>query len=425
MTTHIRSTLLAMVFAFAAGVADFAHAQLTAQVLPERSSFQEVFAASHKFYPGQRLVLRVDGQIDANHRYWRDRECSWFGLKCKWVNREASNLMGVDRLPLLLSLEPVPLLVRPPHVNQPQWFRNPAAQHLAVSPNGQYDVLVEVANAGASVEAFSTAVVMRGVVADQYDASAAINRGQCHNRPPVCSSGAYKVTVVVDNRQRVQLLQQLLGSRRTSAEILSRQVMDPLFIQDALVKPAIAEELFKHARQFHKDKTDEARRQYLAILSFASSLNPSRADILNEIAATHLELGEFTAAAATIKEGLATAKARYDSENPRRAATVIDMSTAVMLKGSTWARERAGMVGTDLMVAVGLYREAAKYCSDEVQNYSAASDKQLLYSCAKDRLIDAGRTVAMLRSRDSLMLAEQLLTDAQNAARLAVDVSQP
>lgn len=401
-----------------------ANAQLSAQVLPERSTFEEVFAASHKFYPGQRLQIRIDGQVDANHRYWRDRECSWFGLKCKWVDREASNFMAVDRLPLLLSLEPTTALSKPEFTNQPKWYGNAGAQHLPVAPNGVYDFTVEVTDADKSVEAFATGVALRGVVADKFDATNPINRGQCHNRPPVCSSGAYKITVSVNNQERVEFLKRLLESRRVSAEILGRRVMDPLFLQDAMAKPEIADALFVHATRFHKEGTDEARREYLAILSFASTQNPTRTDILNEIAATYIALGEFTAASASVKEGLTAAKNKFDSEQPRRASTVVDLAKALGLRAAIWAQERAGMVGTDMMVAVGLYREAAKYCLEEAVNQASAQDKLTLYGCGKDHLIDAGRQLAMLRSRDNLILAERLLSQAQEAARLAVDVSQ-
>ena len=81
------------------------------------------------------------------------------------------------------------------------------------------------------------------------------------------------------------------------------------------------------------------------------------------------------------------------------------------------------MLGTDLMVAVGLYREASDYCSAGAATVTASADKESLYSCAKDHLIDAARTLAMLRTRDNLIFAEQLLTEAQSAARKAVDVN--
>lgn len=409
------------IIAGAAAISSHANAQLSAQLLPERSSFEDVFAASNRFYPGQRLLIRVEGQVDANHRYWQDRECSWFGLKCKYVNREASNLMGVGRLPVLLNLEPVDGLTAPQHTYQGQWYGNPNAQHLPVSTNGAYDIVIEVPNAGNSVDAFGTGRTLRGVVADKYDGSAPINRGQCHNRPPTCSSGAYKVVVAVDNSRRVQLLDELLRTPRAAADIVNRQVMDPLFVQDPIVKSDIAGILFDHARQHHNGQDDDARRGYLKIISYASELDPTRADILNEIARTYIALGEFTQASAEVQKALQAAQAKYDAERPPKASTVTDLARTLSLKASIWTQERAGVVGSDLIVAVGLYRKAAGLCGKEADNASSKADKQALYACAKDHLVDAGRNLAMLRSRDNLILAEQLLTQAQDAARRSVD----
>ncbi|RQS09153.1 hypothetical protein [Burkholderia sp. Bp8998] len=399
-----------------------AYAQLSGQVLPDRTSFEDVFAATNKFYPGQRLHIVVEGQIDANHRYWQDRECSWFGLSCHYVDRESSNLMGVSRLPLLMSLEPVEVLSAPAQIYQAQWYANSGARHLPVAADGIYDFVIKIPNADTSIDAFSSATVLRAVVADRYDGDTPIDRGQCHNRPPQCSSGSYKVTVDVHNDERLRLLTELLKKKRSTGEILSRDVMDPLFVQDGHVKADIANVLFEHANAFYKGETNDVRRDYLTIVSFASGLDPTRGDMLNEIAATYIALGEFTAATADVKKALDVSKANYDKEpSPREPDTVITLAKTLGLKASIWVQERGAMVGTDLMVAVGLYREAADYCNKEAATARSAADKARLYNCAKDHLIDAGRTLAMLRTRENLILADQLLTEAQIAARNSVD----
>lgn len=419
-------TLLAAAAALLVASPSASLAQITGQVSVERSAFEDAFAASARFSPGQRLLIRVDGSIDANHRYWQDRECSWFGLKCNYVNREASNLMGVDRLPLLLVLEPPGKLAAPAHTYQAEWFNIPTAgvSHLLIAATGRYDVRIGAAGADESVEAFSADATLRAMVADKFDASTPVQRGQCHNRPPVCSSGVYKVTVDVDNTERLALLRKLLEKPRGASEITNRRVMDPLFVQDARVKAGIADALLTHARKFHAASNEEARRDYLRILSFASALDPSSTPILNEITSTYLALGEFAAAAAGAKTAYETAKATFDKETPPRKASVIaDLSRALSNRASIWAQERAGVVGADLMIAVNLYRESAGYCMAEAPKAITPADKTRLYACAKDRLVDAGRTLAKLRTRENLILAEQLLNEAQNAARLAVDAS--
>jgi hypothetical protein len=200
--------------------------------------------------------------------------------------------------------------------------------------------------------------------------------------------------------------------------------MDPLFVQDSAVKPGIAEALFQHAKTFHKGEDSESRRNFLMVLSYASGLDPSRADLLNEIAATYIALGEFTSASAAVKQGLDTAKVAFDKETPPRNANVVtELSRALGLRASIWIQERGATVATDLMVAVGLYREAAGYCANDAPGATSATDKEALWSCAKDRFVDAGRTLAMLRTRENLILAEQLLTEAQLAARRAVDAN--
>lgn len=414
--------LMFVLIALAACQSIDARAQLSGQVLPDRTSFEDVFAATNKFYPGQRVHIVVEGQIDANHRYWQDRECSWFGLSCHYVDRESSNLVGVNRLPLLLSLEPVEAFSAPEQVYQAQWYANSGVRHLPVAADGVYDFVIKVPDAGMSIDAFSAAAELRAVVADRYDGNTPIDRGQCHNRPPQCSSGSYKVTVVVNNDQRLRLLTELLKKRRSAGEIVSREVMDPLFIQDANVKSGIADVLFEHAKTFYKGETNDVRRDYLTIVSFASGLDPSRGDMLNEIAATYIALGEFTTATADVKKALDVSKANFDKEAPpRKPDTVITLAKTLGLKASIWVQERGAMVGTDLMVAVGLYREAAGYCNTEAATARSVTDKARLYNCAKDHLIDAGRTLAMLRTRENLVLAEQLLTEAQKAARNSVD----
>lgn len=399
-----------------------ASAQLSAQILPDKSSFEEVFAASHRFFPGQRLRIRVDGQVDANHRYWQDRECSWFGLKCKYVNREASNLLGVDRLPLLFALDPNEGLTKPEHVNQAEWYGNPSVKHFRVAQSGTYDFVLEIPNSDSSVDAFSTGTTLRAVVADKYDKAVAINRGQCHNRPPQCSSGAFKVTVEVSNEARIDHLKALLKKRRSAADIINRKVLDPLFVQDPGAKAQIATALFDHANEWHKEATDEGRRSYLAFASQASGLDPSRADILNAIAGTYIALGEFTEATKSIDASLAVAEKQYSGPGSTTPDVVLTLSEAKGMKASIWAQQRAGVVATDLMVSVSLYRESAKYCFAEAELPTVAPiNKQKLFTCAKDRLIDAGRTLAMLRSRENLILAERILSDAQVAAKRAVD----
>ena len=210
-----------------------AEAQIVGQVPAERAAFDDVFASSARFYPGQRVRIRVEGAIDANHRYWQERECSWFGLKCKYVNRESSNLLGPDRLPLLLALYPLGSAPEPAHTLQAEWFNAPSTDrsHLPMAPSGSYDVTVRQPEAGVSVDAFASGVMLKAMVADKHDASTPIDRGQCHNRPPVCSSGVYKVTVVVENSERLALLRQLLQEPRTASQILDRRVLDPLFVQ--------------------------------------------------------------------------------------------------------------------------------------------------------------------------------------------------
>lgn len=400
-----------------------AGAQITGQVPAERAAFDDVFASSARFYPGQRVNIRVEGAIDANHRYWQERECSWFGLKCKYVNRESSNLLGPDRLPLLLAFHPNGSALEPEHTVQPEWFNVPSEDrsHFPIALSGSYDVTVRQPEAGTSVEAFASGVTLKAMVADKYDASAPIDRGQCHNRPPVCSSGVYKVTVVVDNSERLMLLRQLLQEPRTPSQLLARRVLDPLFVQDEAAKVDIAEALLAHAKAHHSQATDDARRGFLSILTAAGELHPKRAEIFTLMAATYVSLGEFTAASADIQKGFESAKEAFDKEpSPKRASVVTDLAQALSVRASIWIQERAEVVGTDLIIAVNLHRESAKYCSDAAAT-AAAADKAVLWSCAKDRLVDAGRTLAKLGTRDNLRAAEQMLSQAQDAARKAVD----
>ncbi len=396
---------------------------LTGQVSSERSAFEDVFAATNRFHHGQRLQIMVSGQIDANHRYWQDRQCSWFGLRCRYVNREASNLMGPDRLPALLLLEPPDALEEPAHTYQSAWLGTPGVSHLTASLNGQYDVTLKVKDAEKSLSAFLAATQLRAVVADKDDQAVPINRNQCHNRPPVCSSGVYTVTITVDNKQRLASLKEILKVARNASEVVDIKSRDPLFVRDQEVRPSIADVLFKHTMEFHAKGGSEARRDHLKILAFATEMDPTRADILTEMAQTYIDLGEFASATATIKVGLEAAEQAYANEAPPHSAkSVTELSRLVGLRASIWVQERASIVGTDLMVAVGLYRKAAGYCLENAASASPA-DKKVLYSCGKDRLLDAGRTVAMLRTRDNLILAESLLTQAQEAARRAVDAN--
>jgi hypothetical protein len=400
-----------------------AAAQINGQVPAERATFDDVFASSARFYPGQRVRIRVDGAIDANHRYWKERECSWFGLKCKYVNRESSNLLGPDRLPLLLAFHPLGSVLEPAHAQQTEWFNAASTDrsHLPIAPSGSYDVTVRQPGAGTSVDAFTSSVTLKAMVADKYDASAAIDRGQCHNRPPVCSSGVYKVSVAVENSERLALLRQLLQDPRTPAQILDIRVLDPLFVQDDAVKVGIADALLAHAKAHHAQATENARRGFIRILTAAAELDPKRAEIFTLMAATYVSLGEFTAARADIQKGYESAKEAFDKEPlPRRASVVIDLAQALSVRASIWIQERAEVVGTDLIIAVNLHRESAQYCSDAAPTASA-TDKAALWSCAKDRLVDAGRTLAKLGTRDNLRGAEQMLSQAQDAARSAVD----
>ncbi len=400
-----------------------AGAQISGQVPAERAAFDDVFASSARFYPGQRVRIRVEGAIDANHRYWEERECSWFGLKCKYVNRESSNLLGPDRLPLLLAFHPLGSAPEPAHTLQGEWFNAPSADrsHLPIALSGSYDVTIRQPGAGASVDAFASGVTLKAMVADKHDASAPIDRGQCHNRPPVCSSGVYKVTVVVENSERLALLRQLLQEPRTPSQVLDRQVLDPLFVQDEAAKVDIAEALLAHAEAHHAQANDDARRSFLRILSAAGELNPKRAKIFTLMAATYVSLGEFTAATADIQKGFESAKEAFEKEpSPKRASVVTDLARALSVRASIWIKERAEVVGTDLIIAANLHRESAKYCSDAAPTATGA-EKAALWSCAKDRLVDAGRTLAKLGTRDNLRAAEQMLSQAQDAARNAVD----
>lgn len=408
-----------------------------------RTSFDDVFAGLPKFYPGQKVTIRIKGTVDPNHRYWESRECNWFGLNCWYEKREASNFMDANRLPVALRLVPSEKLTDPVHVNDVDRMLNNAAHHLPIPADAtKYEFTIDAPNSDTDFEAFATGFTLQAMIADKYDKSISISRSQCHNRPATCSTGAYTVEVGdIDNSIRLGYLQGLLDpskdKRRTAAELKASGVLDPFFIEDKdpknnssnqdSVKKAISKALFEHAKHFHrkdleKDKPDKT--DFLDIAAIALSLGPDKQEsvaIQNDIAWAYLKLGNVFAASQQLQDSLRIAKANYDNpKNRQTVATYTDYAQALRLRASIWMQERVGMYGADMTVAVSLYQQAATICADAAPNLASKDGRFELYKCAYEALVDASRTLSVLRTREHLEMAEAMLIRAIGYAKKAV-----
>lgn len=386
----------------------------------DEPEFARVFE-TQRFYPGQKVSILVRGSIDANHSYWDDRVCSWFGLKCWYEPRESSTIVDTRTFPVLVAVkdangqEPA----GPAQIATPSFTDRPdKSLSIALTTPQQFVVPLEIVNADGEPGAFGRYIEFSARIADRGNGGAALYRNRCEGRPSHCGGGSYRITVVdVDNSARVASLRRLLTQKRSPSSIIPVLKQDVLLTNDPTVghRALLARLLFEQAQNFWGEDVQPEKLEYL---EYAVELDRSSAtaDISNELAKTHLASGNVALAKIENEKTFQVVQKEYEEAstgNRLTDAIITNYYNALRVAAQIGTVERAAIQSSDLIRAVGVYIVAA----DVAQKGSSLSSitKEVRRKFARwsyEAYVDASRLLMMMRTPENLAQAEKLLDEA-------------
>ena len=410
---------LAILLSLSAWDAQAQSAAIQSNIQGQVGSFTELFAGQ-KFFPGQKVLLVISGQVDVNHEYWEDRRCNWLGLNCWYEKRDRPYFFGPDAYPAVVRPERGDAVVSPELTGDPKLEASGASfmPFKSGSPQ-QIEFTVVRQEADSKLAIFGTGVTFEGKIADTGPRGA-VTRVGCVSRI-TCSGGQYSVSVAsIDNAGRLDLLSSILRTKRSAAEIV--QSLDRQFIEDEAVKEKIAVALFRHSQSLHA--APEPTADYIALLEYASNLFPSAlsGEVGNKLSLAYLKSGNISLArdkAGSDHDRLA----KSFEQNPKDPNARREYATNLRILGQIRLRERNGMVSSDLTRAISLFIDSSKIAAEGAENQALSrTDRKLLYILAKESLIDCTRALMMLKTPVNLAKAENIATRAIEFAKLAASM---
>jgi tetratricopeptide (TPR) repeat protein len=403
-------------------------------VAPLPREFQSALGNSTlKFYPGEHIIISITEQVDANHRFWQERPCDWFGLHCWYEQHNASNYVGPERLPLEMrfvandkTTPPAPvhdLPVPDPGSGAPIATFQVAARTLEVTIEPD-DWSWENSRKG-----YALLGRLSGRLDHAADATAtfqnALNRTGCKSPPSqgTCSDGYFRLTVdSVDVSERLEKIKQFLKEKkRDSSNLVSADLIDQNI---RVVEPAVAaKELADHVERFKPSYSATERE---LVLRFALELDQSNNDIRNKLTELLINRGDIGQAKEQSEKTLKGAIANYEAEKPHQVATVCTYGFAHTNSAKIWLKDRVGTQPSDIGVAAQMYEKAINAyleladadCTDP--KYTPAPGQTVERDTVRKRilnaLVDKARVLGLLRTRQSLLSAAEALEKAHDEA---------
>jgi tetratricopeptide (TPR) repeat protein len=386
-----------------------------------------------KFYPGEHIIFTVTEQVDANHRYWQERPCDWFGLHCWYEQHNASNYVGPERLPLEMRF---------------------VANDKTTPPTPAHNIPVPDPGSGALIAAFQVATrtldttiepdvwswenarkgySLLGRLTGRLDHAAdatptyqnTLNRTGCKSPPSegTCSDGYFRLTVdSIDVSERLdQLAKFLVAAKRDSSTLVSADFMDQSI---RVVKPdRAATELWQHVMKRYPTFSDAEKE---LVLRFALELNESDDTIRNDLTALLINRGDIGQAKEQSEKTLKGAIAKYEAENPHQIETVCTYGFAHTNSAKIWLKDRVGTQPSDIGVAAQMYERAITAykevadgdCTDKtfVPAPGQTVPRDTVRTRLLNALVDKARVLGLLRTRQSLLSAAEALEKARDEA---------
>jgi hypothetical protein len=394
----------------------------------DETPFVRVFEG-HRFFPGYKLTIHAMGSVDSHHQYWEDRVCSWFGLKCWHEPREAATIVNTSTFPVLLSIrdpagaelsaitravsegtsEVIAQAVNTDFSDRPEKYVAPRW-----TANESFTLLVDYPGADQKWEPFGRPVQFFARIVDRGAGKAPLFRNRCEGRPRHCGGGAYRLKVMeVDTSARMDMLENLLKEKVSPGTVIPRLRQDRLLVDDREPERRVrlARALYNQSLH-HADVVPK-----LEYLEYAVELDrsPKNADISNALAQTHLASGNVTAAKLENEKTFKSVQEEYAAAKGADKLTiklVRDYFAALKIAAQIGAVDRSGLYSGDLIKAVAVYVKASEVAAEGLRLQPGETDRRELTRYSFEALVDASRLLMMMRSRQNMVQAEELMSRA-------------
>lgn len=408
----------------------------------EERSFRLVFGG-HRFFPGQKITIKVRQTIDAHHEYWEVRECSWFGAKCWYEPRESATIVNTSTFPVLLSVKDMQgkeLSSLDQTIDQA--VSDSPVRHVPLPPKWEADqefpLALEIQDSDREWKIFGAPIQVFARIADRGAGKMPLHYNSCDGRPRHCGRGSYRITVLkIDNTERMKKLEVLLQSQLPPSTVISTLKQDRFLVSDPdhNFRKQLARLLFNQS-QLHSNA--DAQQEYL---QFALEVDRSLAsvDISNALSKAYLDSGNIQSAKVENEKTFQVISGEYASAKSAGALTIKLVSEyykALKTAARIGSVERGGIYSGDLIKATGVYIEASRIADEgrcllgvgrkDQDNCLPPADQgkrkewNLLTQMAYEARVDASRLLMMMRSHENMVQAERLLGDAVTLAQQLV-----
>ena len=374
--------------------------------------YREIFEGI-KLFPGQTVKIIVKETIDSEHRYWEDRVCSWFGLKCWYELRESAAMHGPDVFPVLLTVSNTGAEQVLPELTLDSAISQRPGNHLPITQRRnpqELTLTLDVKGSGERLEAYASPFKIAARIADKSP-GLVLHRNACVGRPTVCGGGSYRIYIAgIDNAIRVEHLTKLLGSRLPPASLIAAISNDRMLLEDMDRRIDLVTKLFEYAQEFHGEKEVA---EFIEVLEFAVTLDSSTkvGAIPTALAQAYLKTGNVAQAKVHGNASFATIKEGYEKDK-RSPEMTENYYNALGVIAQIAVQERSALYSTDLAKAVSLYIEASSVAGGMANVATKADVKRKFQKFSYEALYDAARVLMMMRTADNMGQAEALLIRA-------------
>lgn len=366
------------------------------------------FVPDLKVYPGETIRLTASGSdsVDINHHYWEDRQCNWFGLHCWYEQRDQAKPKGPSELEIELTLE------------------NGKVEPQKGNGSGEFVVTYPLSANNAN---FREPARLSGKL--WLPNNAEPSRTPCSGRPPYCSAGDLKLTVLPDGmpsladlKPRLDALKEILLKQKDSlatidpTAVTSRDFIDPLLFDPAVARKEVIGTLSANLTAVigeYRTKLGETpapaqHRKVIDLASYALKLTvvtlSDQAKLRVAIMDSYIARGEYAQATEEAPQTLAAAKTAYKSSSS--VDNLLTYAGALRSNAIAWREKQARNSSADIRAAIAMLDEAAFVLWDRSHEDNRISAKISAVS------VDAARMLNLLRTRAEIAEADERLVRA-------------